>query len=63
MEEECGLQKHRVLKSQKPLGQVIIFMSSCYKRKHNREKVGKICPNMKLTPPCTPLPQKALDKD
>ena len=25
------------------------------KIKHNREMVGKICPNGKLTPPCTPL--------
>ena len=25
------------------------------KIKHNREMVGKIYPNMKLTPPCTPL--------
>ena len=32
---------------------------------HNRKMVGKICPNMKLSPPCTPLPQynKALGKD
>ena len=35
------------------------------KIKHNREMVGKICASMKLTPPCTPLPQynKALDKN
>ena len=27
------------------------------KIKHNREMVGKIYPNMKLTSPCTPLSQ------
>ena len=27
------------------------------KIKDNREMVGKICPNMKMTPPCNPLPQ------
>ena len=27
------------------------------KIKHNKEMAGKICPNMKLTPPCTPFPQ------
>ena len=27
------------------------------KIKDNSEIVGKICPNMKLIPPCTPLPQ------
>ena len=27
------------------------------KVKHNREMVGKICPNMKLTPSYTPFPQ------
>ena len=27
------------------------------KIKHNREMVGKICSNMKLTPPSTLLPQ------
>ena len=26
------------------------------KIKPNREIVGNICPNMKLTPPCIPLP-------
>ena len=30
---------------------------SLIKIKYNREMVGKICPNMKLTRPCTPLPQ------
>ena len=25
--------------------------------RHNREMTDKIFPNMKLTPPCTPLPQ------
>ena len=27
------------------------------KIKQNRKMVGKNCPDMKLTPPCTPLPQ------
>ena len=27
------------------------------KIKHSTEMVSKICPNMKLTPPCTPLPR------
>ena len=25
--------------------------------KHNREMVGKICSNMRVTPPCTPFRQ------
>ena len=48
-------ETHRLLKSQNfiegfSLGQALI------KIKHDREMVGKICPNMKLTPLCTPLP-------
>ena len=27
------------------------------KIKHNREMIGNICRNMKLPPPCIPLPQ------
>ena len=35
------------------------------KKKHTKKMVGKICPKIKLTPPCNPLPQsnKALEKD
>ena len=44
IEEVCGVKKYRV--------------TECSNlEKSNTEMVGKICPNMKMTPPCTLLPE------
>ena len=55
MEEECGLKKHSTPQFSKNEDKhyiyIYIFLSQNFiKIKHNREMVGKTCPNMKLTP-------------